>query len=323
MHTTVLEAADSRVGAASTRRISIVVPVYSSAATLPVLVERLVRALDGRQFEIILVDDCSRDGSWAVLKALKTQYGGLLKIVRLLTNRGQHNAILCGFSRATGDIVVTMDDDLQNPPEEVPKLVAAVAGGFDLAIAAYDSKKHSTSRNVAGILVDSVQRHIFKLPRHFALTSFRAISRAVVDQVNLMGGVFPYVTAMLLSNASTYTNVPVEHHPRFDGRSNYSVKKGVRLSANLLLSYSSLPVAFVGVVCAFAFLSSTALAGVTLYRALAYGTSVPGWASTILVLTLLDSIMLLVMLIVLVYIVRINQQFTRTRVSYAIGEIEE
>lgn len=305
--------------------VSIVIPVYSSSAMLPELMKRLSLAMAQADlnYEAILVDDCSPDNSWAVLKELKAQYGDCLKIIRLLTNRGQHNAILCGFSRVTGDIVVTMDDDLQNPPEEISKLVDAVSSGFDLAVGAYDSKKHAGHRNMLGSGVDTLQRRIFRLPRDFKLTSFRAISRKVVDQVNQMGGAFPYITAMLLSNASTYTNVPVAHHPRGHGSSNYNLRKGFSLVSNLLLNYSLYPIYFVGAICLTAFLFSVLVASATLYRTLMYGSSVPGWTSTILILTAFSSITLFVLLILLVFVVRINQQLTRTRVNYAISEINE
>jgi polyisoprenyl-phosphate glycosyltransferase len=306
-------------------RVSIVIPVYRSAQAIPELVDRLIKVLQSnyRDFEIILIDDCSPDESWEVLKQLKAQFGAPLKIVHLLFNRGQHNAILCGFSRVTGDVVVTMDDDLQNPPEEIPKLIEAIEKGFDLAIGAYDSKKHSNFRNALGYSVDAVQRHIFALPRDFQLTSFRAAARQVIDQVNQMGGAFPYITCMLFSNAATYTNIPVRHNIRRYGKSSYNFKKGLRLLANLLLSYSNYPLYFVGFLCVAAFLFCTAFAGVTIYDVTVYGKSVPGWASTILILTGFSALILFSLLIVLLYIVRINQQITRTRVNYAIGDLYE
>jgi glycosyltransferase involved in cell wall biosynthesis len=306
-------------------RVSIVVPVYRSAQSLPELIGRLFKVLAPAypDFEIILVDDCSPDDSWEVLKSLKAQHGEPLKIVHLLFNRGQHNAILCGFSRVTGDVVVTMDDDLQTPPEEIPKMIEAIEKGFDLAIGAYDSKKHGDFRNMLGYAVDTVQRRIFGLPRDFQLTSFRAASRQVVDQVNHMGGAFPYITCMLFSNAATYTNVPVQHHSRQFGASSYNIRKGLRLLANLLLSYSNYPLYVVGSLCLGAFLFCAAFAGRTLYDLAMHGKSVPGWASTILILTGFSALILFSLLIVLLYIVRINQQLTRTRVNYAIGDMYE
>lgn len=307
------------------QRVSVVIPVYGSAQALPELIGRLVTVLQSQypDFEIILIDDCSPDESWDVLKQLKSRYDAYLKIIHLLMNRGQHNAILCGFSRATGDVVVTMDDDLQNPPEEIPKLVQAIENGFDLAIGAYDSKKHNRFRNVQGYAVDAVQRSIFGLPANFQLTSFRAITKQVVDQVNLMGGAFPYITCMLFSNAATYTNVSVQHLPRPYGKSNYNFRKGLRLLANLLLNYSNYPLYLVGLMCTAAFMFCGIYSCRVLYDLAIYGKTVPGWASTILVLTGFSALILFSLLIVLLYIVRINQQMIRTRINYAIGELHE
>src|SRR5438034_6773556 len=208
---------------AATEKISVVIPVYRSRESLPILLERLERELRaiGRRYEVVLVDDCSPDDTWTVLKNLKEDRPWL-KIAHLLRNAGQHNAILCGFTIAEGEVVVTMDDDLQNPPEEVHKLIAAIDQGYDLAIAAYDIKRHDGLRNLGGKLIDTIQRRIFRLPPTFQLTSFRAIRRIIVDNVVQMAGTYPYVTSMLLSHTSKYVNLPVHHDSVRLGRSDYT-----------------------------------------------------------------------------------------------------
>jgi len=215
-----------------------VIPVYRSQESLPLLTERLLAALGAldREFEIIYVDDCSPDDSWQALESLKKKHPGTITIDRLPSNIGQHNAILHGFSLVTGQVIVTMDDDLQNPPEEIHKLVHAVDQGCDLAIAAYACKKHSRARNIFGFVIDGFQKKLFHLPRGFQLTSFRAAKRAVVDRVVKQGGAFPYITCMLLANASSYTNVVTEHHARRFGTSTYTLKRSLRLAANLVFS---------------------------------------------------------------------------------------
>ena len=247
-------------------QFSIVILVYNSEATLPRLVTCLREVLDrlDATYEIVLVDDGSRDQSWSVLEQLKAAHGAHLRIARLLVNSGQHNATLCGLNLSHGEIVVTMDDDLQNPPEEIPKLVDAIQRGFDLAIGAYDSKKHSVFRNWGGQIVDMALRRIFKLPTGFQLTSFRAARRPVIDGACHMGGVFPYITAMLFANASSYTNVPVRHEPRGHGRSNYNLRRSLKLVANLFFSYSSYPVWLMVVLMVGAFLVSLAFGFLTL-----------------------------------------------------------
>jgi polyisoprenyl-phosphate glycosyltransferase len=305
--------------------ISVVVPVYRSERSLRILVSRLAEVFIkmNRSCEIVFVDDASPDNSWQVLKDLKNEYGQMLKIAKLLTNRGQHNATLCGFSLATGDIVIIMDDDLQNPPEEIPKLVEAVEKGYDLVIASYDEKKHSAARNMGGAFIDWIIKRIFGLPRQFQLTSFRAVKRIVAASSLQMSAAFPYITCMLLSNASTYTNVPTRHDPRQFGKSNYTIKRSLLLALNLIVSYSSYPLILVGLLCLLAFAVSILLGARAVYNTLVYGVSVPGWASTVVIVAFFNALILLCMSIFGLYLLRINQQITRTRVSYTVSELHE
>lgn len=319
------ESADTAKRRAGQGRISVVIPVYNSSASVRLVIDGLVEILTptGRPFEIILVDDCSPDDVWTVLRHAKEEHGSVVKIARLLKNGGQHNAILCGFSLVTGDVVVTMDDDLQNPPEEVLSLIASIDQGYDLAIGSYESKQHSRLRNAGGSFIDSLQRRIFGLPSDFQLTSFRAIRRIVVDHAVEMGGVFPYITCMVFSHASKYTNVPVRHEPRKFGQSNYNLKRSLRLSANLILSYSSYPLYFVAGLCFLAFLFSIVFGSSVLFQAIVQGISVPGWASTIVIVSFFNALILACLLIFGIYLSRFNQQLTRRRVNYTIEELHE
>jgi glycosyltransferase involved in cell wall biosynthesis len=302
--------------------VSIVIPCYRSGESLPELVERLLKVSAElcRKFEIILVDDRSPDATWETLKSLKAKHGEPLKIIRLLKNAGQHNALLCGMQIATGDVVITMDDDLQNPPEEIPKLLTAVAGGYDLAIGAYEQKYHSAARNGGGGLVDGVLRTIFKLPPDFQLTSFRAVRREVVENACRMGGVFPYVTAMLLSHAGNQVNVLVRHAPRKFGASNYNLRRSLSLAANLLLNYSSYPLYLIGALCGFAFLLAFAFGGYVLMRTFLSGSTVPGWASTVIIVSFLNALTLLSLVIFGLYLSRLNLQISQSKPRFTISE---
>lgn len=306
-------------------KISVVIPVYGASQSLEILINQLHQVLKQMEddYEIILVDDCSTDDSWLVLKTLKQHYGKSLKLARLLVNSGQHNTILCGLSLSTGEIVITMDDDLQNPPDEIPKLVKAIDQGFDLVIGAYNSKKHSRIRQSSAQLIDWIIRKIFGLPSNFQLTSFRATTRPVVDNVCQMGGVFPYITAMMLANASRYTNVLVRHDPRPFGKSNYNLKRSFRLAANLIFSYSSYPLYLVIILCFIAFLFSVIFGVWILAGVLLHGTSVSGWASTIVIVSFFNGFILLCLVSFGVYLSRITQQLTGTRRPYTIRELDE
>ena len=303
--------------------ISVVIPCYKSLKSLPILVPRLEAVLNqiGGNFEIILVDDASPDGTWEIAKQLKNEFPHL-KMVRLLHNSGQHNALLCGLGVARGTIIVTMDDDLQNPPEEVPKLVAAIQEGYDLAIGAYCRREYSPGRRLGSRLVDSVLRKIFHLPADFQLTSFRAVRRVVVDNAVTMSGVFPYITAMLLSHTSRYVNVPVRHEPRRYGQSNYGLKRNFVLALNLLLNYSSYPLYAIMGLCLVAFGISLVISTWVVWKSFS-GNILPGWASTVIIIAFFDGLMLLAMVIHGLYLSRMSQQITRSRVSFTIREMHE
>jgi len=170
--------------------------------------------------------------------------------------------------------------------------------------------------------VDNVQKRIFNLPADFQLTSFRAVRKVVVDNVVAMGAVFPYVTSMLLSHTSRYVNVPVHHAPRPFGRSNYNMKRSLRLAFNLLLNYSSYPLYTVVALCMGAFGFSMLISAWVVWRSLDGGT-LPGWASTVLAISFFNGLILLALVILALYLLRLNQQITRSRVGFTISELHE
>jgi glycosyltransferase involved in cell wall biosynthesis len=303
--------------------ISIVIPAYQSSVSLPILIVQLEGVLDalGQEFEIIVVDDGSPDRTWETLRTLK-QAHPRLRIARLVRNSGQHNATLCGFGLARGSIVVTMDDDLQNPAEELPKLIAAIHDGYDLAIGAYGRSGRRLGRNLGGELIDALQRRMFGLPPEFQLTSFRAVRKAVVDNALSMGGVFPYITAMLLSHTSRVVNVPVRHEPRPFGRSNYNLTRSGLLACNLLLSYSRYPLYLLAALCCISVAFSIGVGTWVLWLRLV-GTTLPGWASTVIVMSVFNGAILLALVVHGLYLFQITQQISRSRVGYTIGELHE
>lgn len=304
--------------------ISIVVPVYASERSLSDLVGRLVATLEplGRPFELVLIDDCSPDDSWNVLKRLRERHGERVKIASLTRNQGQHNALLCGFSIATGETVVTLDDDLQNPPEEVPRLLDAIDQGYDLAIGSYETKQHAAARNAGGQLIDRLIRHMFALPADFALTSFRAADRALIRESTSMGGVYPYVTCMLLTHSARPTNVAVRHDQREHGSSNYTLQRSLSLAANLLFSYSSLPIRAVAALAALGVVLATIAALIASVIALT-GPTVPGWASTLLVVTASNAITLACLTILAIYVGRTSRDLSGANAQFTIRELHE
>ncbi len=301
---------------------SVVVPTYRSAKFVGSLVGRLddVLAEMGKPYEIILVDDCSLDNTWSTLKSLRSDYQDNLKLVRLMKNSGQHNAILCGFQYARGEIVITMDDDLQHLPEDIPKLVGAIEDGNDLAIGSYDEKQHEAHRNLAGSVIDRIIRGLYGLPRDFQLTSFRAIRGSIVQVAKQVVSPYPYVTCILFDQASRVTNVSVSHKERASGESSYSFGRSLLLAFNLLFSYSSLPLFFATAFCGFTFLLSVALFSWVLVSFFGMGQTTPGWASIFAAVTFFSSLILGSLSVIGVYVGRMHQQMTGRRIPYYVDE---
>ena len=316
-------AASAQVGMMAGKKISVVVPTYKSAAFIDELVEGILEVFAARQqdCEIILVDDCSPDSTtWPALTRLYGKYPAQLKITRLLKNAGQHNAILCGLEFASGDAIVTMDDDLQHPPEEIPKLLEKLDEGYDLIIGAYDEKRHSGYRNRGGSLVDAIIRYIYRLPPTMKLTSFRAITRSVVEVARKSRNPYPYVTCILLDQASRVANVNVRHAERDQGASSYSLMRSVILATNLLFSYSSIPLYLTAGFCLLASLFALAMMCWVLITVFAHGAGVPGWASAVTILTLFSTFTLASMFVLGIYVARIHHQLSGRRVPFTVDQ---
>ena len=302
--------------------LSVVVPVFKSAETITELVRRIAAALEVRfpgRYEIILVDDASPDQTWDRI-VLAANHCPTLRGLRLAKNAGQHNATLCGMRASRGKTVVTMDDDLQHDPADIPKLVDAVHGGADLAVAAFRKKEHASARNFFGRCVDSLLKRIFALPSEFQLTTFRAARRSIVDRVIAIENPYPYVTALLLAQTSRCRNVEVEHGKRQVGRSNYTWLKSLRLAANILAFYSSVPVYLALFMCLFAILFSVGLTVWIVFKAIFEGISVPGWASLMVFGATFNAMILFALTIQGVYVARLAKASLGTRVPYVVSE---
>ncbi|MEX1233287.1 MAG: glycosyltransferase family 2 protein [Planctomycetaceae bacterium] len=274
--------------------ISIVVPVYRSAQSLPVLIDRLNAVLQtlGRSYEIILVDDGSPDDSFRVMRALQARQPDVITTVQLMRNYGQHNALMCGFRHVRGRYVVTLDDDLQNPPEEIPKLLEAIERGeLDLVYGCPDAKQHESWRNAGSALINIFFRTVYKLS--VTVTPFRIMRRQLVDSIVPYALNFTYVDGLLCWNTQRVGQVTVEHHARPHGRSGYSLGKLMVLALNLFTNFSLLPLQLVSGVGFAASFIGMITAAFYLYRYLFDQITVPGYASTIVAILVLGGLQLL------------------------------
>lgn len=229
-------------------QLSVVIPVYRSEATLESLLSQLVGTLDsiGRTYEIILVEDGSGDGTWAKLESLVPCYPGKLIAIQLMRNFGQHNAMMCGFRHARGELIITMDDDLQNPPSEISKLIEKIEqSDCDLVYGRYAEKQHESFRNLGSKIVNSYFRYVFSAS--VSVTSFRIIRRSLLQSVVSNDRPDLFLDGLLAWNTRRIASVLVEHHPRAVGRSTYCLKKLGTLAMSLFASFSLLPLNLIAV----------------------------------------------------------------------------
>jgi polyisoprenyl-phosphate glycosyltransferase len=221
---------------------SVIIPVYNSSATLFELFGRLHKVFESLQksCEFIFVDDGSTDSSWKILTDLKKQNTDIIKAIRFVHNFGQHNAIFCGLAHASGKFLITIDDDLQHPPEEIPKLIEKYAEtGSDLVYGFYKKKKHSPFRNLGSRMIKKSAKVLYDAPGEGS--SFRLITYRLGKQILEHAQNFVFIDELLLWYAGDISFVKVEHQKRITGRSGYSKIKLFKLSINLMLDYTAIP----------------------------------------------------------------------------------
>jgi len=234
--TTVRSPADHPVG------LSIVVPVYRGAATVGALVDALSELKPAGGIEIILVNDGSPDNSGEVCRELLRAAKVPVTYIEHARNFGEHNAVMSGLRHARGSYIVTMDDDLQNPPEEVVRLYDhARLGGWDVVYTRYAKKEHEGWRNLGSRFANFVADHLLDKPRGLYLSSFRCMSALAVREVTKYRGPYPYVDGLLMQVTQRLDSIEVKHLPRAEGRSNYTLKRLVLLWLNLATNFSVLP----------------------------------------------------------------------------------
>jgi glycosyltransferase involved in cell wall biosynthesis len=298
--------------------LSVVVPVYNSAETLRPLVSRLTAVLgsDPAAYEIILVDDGSRDESALVANGLRSDYD-CVRLLRLLRNYGQHNAILCGLRLAQHSVVVTLDDDLQHPPEEIPRLIALLGEGYDLVYGMAREEQHGFLRDMASRLTKIVMQQVLGVESAKKVNGFRAFRRELRGAFDDFGGPYVNLDVMLTWATTKVAGVPVRHEARRIGRSNYTLRGLLRHAVNMLTGFTVLPLRIASMLGFVLTLFGVAALLFVLGRYLLFGVVVPGFAFLASIIIVFSGTQLFVLGIMGEYLARMHFRLLG-RPTYAI-----
>lgn len=305
--------------------ITVVIPVYNSRNTLFELYDRLTTTLSTItiDYEIIFVDDFSNDDSWQVLKILRNR-DDRVKIIQLQKNFGQQNATLCGFNYAKGDFIITLDDDLQHPPEEIPKLINKLQEGYSVVYGKYIVKQHSRIENFFSKKIQFLIRSILDIPEGLKTSSFVIYTSDVVHKIVKIKSSYIFLAALTRNCVPLYkiANVDVLHHPRTSGKSNYNIIKYLRLGLNLIINYSTIPLLIVGALGIVTAIFSFFYGSYIVFRHFTDPTfGIVGWGSMMVTLTFLGGVILLSIAIIGEYLRRILTEVSYGQ-QYVIAEME-
>ncbi len=284
---------------------SVVVPVYNSEAVVGTTVDQIVATFReaGLRLELLLVNDSSPDGSWAVIAERARVTPGVVAL-DLLRNYGQHEANMVGLRESHGDFVITMDDDLQNPPDQTLLLIDAAMRGHDVVFGEFEAKQAAGYRRLGSRLIGLINRRVFGQPPGLTVSNFRILRRDVVDRICASRTAHPYLTGQALMYSSDRGNVVVRHDPRPVGTSNYSLVRILRLVMTILFSYSSFPLRLFALL-GFALAGLSFLLGAyLLVSRLVTDSRVPGWTSIMVLLALFNGFTIAMLSMLGEYVVR-------------------
>jgi len=293
-------------------KITIVIPVYQSDATIESLVESVIENLQllFKNIDIVLVNDGSKDGSHKKAMNLVKKYPGILKYVRLSRNFGEHNAVMCGLRFASGDFVAIIDDDFQNPPEEIINLAAKIIEGYDVVYGYYATKKHNWFRNLGSAFNNWTASKLLNKPTDLYLSSFKLMNAYIVKKVTEYKGPYPYLDGLILQSTNAIASVRVKHSKRLQGRSNYTFRRLIQLWASMTTGFSVKPLRIASI---FGFIMSAFGLLLAAYFIIAWKAGgiilshpiPPGWASLIVTITVFSGLQLMILGIIGEYLGRL------------------
>lgn len=300
---------------------SIVIPVYKSSKSLEILISKLqhISQESNYEFELLLVNDSPFSiETRTCLQELEKNYSNI-SIIGLRKNQGQQMATLVGMSQSKGDYVITMDDDLQHPPEEIPKLINRITQDSRLdgvfAKPNYLKKKHSLWRVASSYFIKKIDTVFLKKPKGLMLSSFRIMTRdlsqLVVENYNAM----PSVSSLMVNASHNLESIEVEHGDRDFGKSNYTLPKLVHLALNSILHYSSIPLRIMAFVGLLGFIGSMIFIVVIVVRRLMLDIEFPGYASTVSLISFFGGLNLFAVGLIGEYLIRVIREQQKVKLT--------
>lgn len=307
----------------SERDLSVVIPLYNEAMAIETLHKRLSRTLEslGNSSEVIYVDDGSTDGTKGILRQLHSQ-DSKVKVIVFNRNYGQHAAVLAGFEKAQGKVVVTLDGDLQNPPEEIPKLLGKLEEGYDVVGGWREEREDSLVRRLLSFLINQVTSLIVGVKMRDYGCMLRAYRRSVVEQVCKSQEASSFIPALANCFAGSVAEIPVAHSPRQSGQSKYTSFRLLRLNFDLLTGFSLLPIQLVGLAGILISFLGLGFALFLAVRRLLVGPEVEGVFTLFAILFFFVGLQILALGLIGEYVGRIYME-VRRRPRYVIKEVLE
>lgn len=304
--------------------VSVVIPVYNEADNLPLLFKRLYPVLDGlgRGYEVIFTNDGSTDRSFELLAQQQSARPDVTRVIDFNGNHGQHMAIMAAFERVRGEIVVTLDADLQNPPEEIPKLLEKIDAGFDCVGGVRQDRQDSAFRCWASRMINLVRQTTTNIRMSDQGCMLRAYRRAVVEAIVRNGAVNTFIPALAYNLAQRPAEVPVRHEERHAGKSNYSFGKLVRLNFDLITAFTIVPLQWFTLFALVCSAGSLVLVAALLFRRVFLGAEAEGVFTLFAVLFFLISGAMVGIGLIGEYVGR-TYQVVRGRTRYNVSRILE
>ena len=295
-------------------RYSIIVPCYCSGDWLDQLVQRVVGTMDslGDSYEIILVNDASPDSTWGSISELANE-NETVRGIDLMFNTGQFRTIICGLQHARGDYIILLDDDFQNPPEEIPKLIEKMrtCPELDCVMGEYAKKQHSLIRNLGSDLYRIIIAKLYRMPTSTKLTSFVIMKQQLAEAMCMHGTVSPVIGALIYRTTNRVANTPVVHHERVAGESGYSFLSLIRIVLDNVFSASVLPLRLLTFFGSLSVMGGFVLASYYVIRYLSGGIGAPGFMTQVILIIFFGGMSLFSIGLLGEYLIRIIDEVRR------------